>query len=497
MAFNGFSGGRHSAPLHLPAWLLPAVGGVTAAALAVTGVLAVTRSLQHRRLVPAAASSAVSAPLLTTAPATTETATTTETPTTTTTTTGRTTRKVIPSVKPPVIRVEQNEVTTTKRTETRVTGTHTDYQPVRPDRVSLPDLPHLYGSNGQLVGIDVWRGTEEIDWPTVKQAGIRFAMIRCGYRTTVGGVVYKDANFDKNIRGALDAGMPVGVYFFSAARTRQEALEEAAFTLEVIKEYNITWPVAYDFETFGSDRLTGVSNTTITDNAMAFMDYIAQNGYTPVLYSYRNALWNNWEAARLGAYRVWMAQYAELPKKSYGGDHAIWQCASDGIVPGIAEKNYVDLNIAYMDFSKPHTALLNEPDPSTFPTEFSGFSFTEVSDKVALQSACALRIAPDEKKPNIWRHAEKGLTLVRTGVDEKTGWSRLLLNGVTVYCPSDKLQYLGQIPTTTTTTTTTTTVTTTTSASATGTTTTTAADASIPPTTQGTTAAEEKIQKKD
>lgn len=59
-------------------------------------------------------------------------------------------------------------MTTTKRTETRVTGTHTDYQPVRPDRVSLPDLPHLYGSNGQLVGIDVWRGTEEIDWPTVK-----------------------------------------------------------------------------------------------------------------------------------------------------------------------------------------------------------------------------------------------------------------------------------------------------------------------------------------
>lgn len=82
---------------------------------------------------------------------------------------------------------------------------------------------------------------------------------------------------------------------------------------------------------------------------------------------------------------------------------------------------------------------------------------------------------------------------MRTGVDEKTGWSRLLLNGVTVYCPSDKLQYLGQIPTTTTTTT----VTTTTSTSATGTTTTTATDASIPPTTQGTTAAEEKIQKKD
>lgn len=454
--------GKHSA---IPAWVLPAAA-VGAAVIVGTVIALVIRGSRPQSDTPTVVDTATT----TTTTTATTTTTTTTAPTTTTTappTTTTTTRKktTIPSVKPPTVPVESGDGVhdrVTTQPTTRATAAHDGYKPVRPDRVCLPDLPHLYGSTGKILGIDVSNHNKDIDWKKVKAAGIRFAMIRCGYRTTVGGEMFEDARYRQNIQGALDAGIEVGVYFFSAARTRQEVLDEAAFTLEAVKGYDITWPIAYDFEIFGMDRLAGVDNATVTDNAITFMDYVAQYGYTPMLYSSRNMLRDSFQTGRLGAYRVWMAQYAELTVKSYAGPHAIWQCASDGLVDGI--ETWVDLNIAYEDLAQPHEPLLTP----TYPDRFEGISFTETWDTVEATGIYNMRRAPLTNTPTIYTTSKKGERFIRTGVDEKNGWARVLYNGETLYITSEALQYIGAAPTTTTTTTTEETTTTTTEVTSNG-----------------------------
>ena len=451
----------HAASFSIPPWLVVA-GAVTVAALMAVGVTCGILWYLNTPSdgVPADVSVPVSLPTSSasdTTTTTTTTATTTTTTANTTTTTKRkptttTKRPTQPSVKPPATKVESPDGAQDPQktaATTRATAAHNGYQPVRPDRVSLPDLPHLYGSTGHLVGIDVSRQNGVIDWKAVKQAGIRFAIIRCGYRTTEGGQVYKDAHFEQNMAGALEAGIPVGVYFYSAAVNRTEALEEAAFVLEVIKDYPITWPIGYDYEEFRHDRNRNTTGKTATDNAIAFMDYVAQYGYTPMVYSSRNMLRDDFETGRLGAYRVWMAQYAELSVKRYDGAHALWQCCSDGLVPGI--DTHVDINIAYEDLSKPHQAYLTP----TVPETFSGFTFSPRWDTVQLTQDFRLRTTPYIQTPNIYATGTKGMTLIRTGLDDKKGWSRVLYGDVTLYVRNDGIAYVGTAPPTTTTTTTT------------------------------------------
>ncbi len=407
-------------------------------------------------------------PVTTTAQSTTQTITTTPPLSTTSTTTyatsvittkRRTTAKTTTrrTVKPPPIVVEPDNVQddTVKKPDQSLT------KPTTPNGVSVQHVLDAFGGRGNLVGIDVSRHQGTIRWNEVKAAGIQFAIIRCGYRTTVGGEVYQDANFKANIEGAIQAGIPVGVYFFSAAKNETEALEEAAFVIEVLKPYkeHIHWPVAFDFEIFDYDRLEGVPYSVVTENAMAFMDTVAAAGYTPMLYSSRNMFWNQWETARLSSYRIWMAHYVNtLDQKQYNGERVMWQCASDGRVNGI--DGDVDLNIAYRDLANIADPVLPPPSPDTFPTDFDGFKFNAVCEEVKLTQAAGLRISPFEKRPNIWTAATKNSVWIRTGIDTKNGWSRLWCDGVTVYVQTDKLNF---IRTTVTITTTTTTATTTTS----------------------------------
>ena len=94
------------------------------------------------------------------------------------------------------------------------------------------------------MGIDVseFQGGD-IDWKQVKDSGIEFVIVRVGYRAYgESGELVKDAMFEQNIEGALEAGLEVGVYFFSQAITPGEAVEEAEFVLDLIRPYKINRP---------------------------------------------------------------------------------------------------------------------------------------------------------------------------------------------------------------------------------------------------------------
>lgn len=113
---------------------------------------------------------------------------------------------------------------------------------------SLTGQPCYTGSDYEVRrGIDVSEHQLEIDWAQAA-ADIDFAFIRLGYRGYTEGGLFEDPYFKANIEGAIANGLDVGVYFFSQAVNVQEAIEEAEFVLERIREYDISLPVVFDWE---------------------------------------------------------------------------------------------------------------------------------------------------------------------------------------------------------------------------------------------------------
>lgn len=199
------------------------------------------------------------------------------------------------------------------------------------------------------IGVDVSSHQGEIDWETVKAAGVDFAMLRCGLRTYGSGLLVPDELFSQNLTGALAAGLDVGVYFYSQAVNVEEAIEEANMAIEMIGDNPITYPIAYDWEIVSTDdaRTDTVSVDTLTDCTRAFCDTVAAAGYTPMVYQNKRTSLLKLDLSRLTDYDFWLAEYNA--KATYYYDYRIWQYCSDGQIPGISGS--VDLNICYAPYT--------------------------------------------------------------------------------------------------------------------------------------------------
>ena len=193
-------------------------------------------------------------------------------------------------------------------------------------------------------GIDVSVYQQEIDWQAVAADGIDFAIIRLGYRGYTAGGLMMDERFETNIQGALDAGLEVGVYFFSQAVTPQEAEAEAAFVLNAIEDYQVSYPVAFDWEPITSGqnaRTDGLSGEMLTQCAKAFCDKVAQAGYQPAVYFSQDLGYLHYDLRELTDYTLWLAEYDSKPDFFYRFD--LWQYTHTGTVAGI--QGNVDLNL--------------------------------------------------------------------------------------------------------------------------------------------------------
>lgn len=208
-----------------------------------------------------------------------------------------------------------------------------------------------FASDGTLVvgngtsGIDVSKWNGNIDWNAVKNSGISYVIIRCGYRGSSAGALIADPKFEANIKGATAVGLKVGIYFFSQAVNEIEAVEEASMVLGQIKNYKISYPVFLDVETSGG-RGDQIDRATRTAVCKAFCQTIQNSGYTAGVYSNKNWLENKLDASALSAYKIWLAQYAAAP--TYKGRYDLWQYRSTGSVTGI--KGNVDMNISYLGY---------------------------------------------------------------------------------------------------------------------------------------------------
>lgn len=200
------------------------------------------------------------------------------------------------------------------------------------------------------IGIDVSAYQGEIDWQQVADSGVEFAMIRLGYRGYSQGVIMPDKNFEQNLRGALDAGLEVGVYFFSQAVSVWEAEEEAQYVLDAIQGYDVTYPVAFDWEFIAGDtaRTDGMGPEAITRCAGAFCDMIREAGYHPVVYFNQDLGYLSYQLDRLTDYTFWLAEYNARPSFFYHFD--LWQYTHTASVPGI--EGNVDMNLAFREFDE-------------------------------------------------------------------------------------------------------------------------------------------------
>ena len=196
-----------------------------------------------------------------------------------------------------------------------------------------------------IYGIDVSYSQEDIDWGKVARSGkVDFAVIRAARGNHSEAYPMKeDDYFRKNVEGAADNGIDIGVYFYSYARNVEESRAEAEFLVSVIKDCKITYPVALDLE----DKLhEKMSREQLTEIVEVFFEILMENGYYPMLYSYKSFLEDKIDAATLDRYTIWLAQWKD--EVTYQGGYYMWQYSNTGKVNGI--KGNVDLNIAYRDF---------------------------------------------------------------------------------------------------------------------------------------------------
>lgn len=211
----------------------------------------------------------------------------------------------------------------------------------------IQGVSYTFSSDGVrsgTIGIDVSKYQTNINWTKIKNAGINFAIIRCGYRGYGSGVLVEDPMFASHIKGAKAAGLRVGVYFFSQAVNEAEAVEEASMAVSLAKKYGINMPIAIDSEyaNAGKGRADGLSKSARTAVTKAFCNTVKNAGYTPMVYASKSWFSSHLDVSQLSSYKIWVAHYAD--KCGYTGRYEIWQNTSKGKVDGYS--GYLDMNIS-------------------------------------------------------------------------------------------------------------------------------------------------------
>lgn len=188
-------------------------------------------------------------------------------------------------------------------------------------------------------GIDVSEFQTNVNYEKVKNDGIRFVIIRCGY-----GMDYTsqdDAEFERNIKECERLNIPFGIYLMSYSNTVEKARSEAQHILRLTKGHNPTLGLWYDVE--DNNTSGSVSKETLTNIINTFCNTVKNAGYKVGVYASLNWLDNKIEKQIKENYAIWVAQYNN--ECQYEGKYILWQYTSSGKANGIAGN--VDMNYLY------------------------------------------------------------------------------------------------------------------------------------------------------
>lgn len=222
----------------------------------------------------------------------------------------------------------------------------------------------------KMIDVSEFQGT--IDWKKVRTDGIETAMIRVGGRFGNNGRIYKDSRAEQNLLKAKEAGLHVGVYFFSQAVNAREGREEALFSIQFAKNYEADLPIAIDTEYLAGGRHNIITRTQRTEALKAFCDTVKEAGYTPMIYGGVYWFSDKLDMEKLQGIDIWLAQWTRNPSSKW--PYTIWQYADNGRVSGI--RGNVDMNYLYKEYWKKET-----PKPDNPKEDNKKLSITKKLDK--------------------------------------------------------------------------------------------------------------------
>lgn len=238
--------------------------------------------------------------------------------------------------------------------EPTVPETEPENPTIPPDRNPYDRFDFQYDRHNYLklqnlesyAGVDVSAFQGNIDWKKVKASGIDFAIIRLGYRGYESGKLVEDEYARANLKGAADAGLGVGAYFFSQALDIRETDQEIQFMLSILGDTQLDMPIVLDWEIpSNTARTRNMDSRTLTDIQRHFCGQMRDQGYQPMIYF-------NWHQSEhlyvlhdLEEYPFWLALYQD--RMTYPWKVEMWQYTDQGRVPGIYGN--VDLNVYMPD----------------------------------------------------------------------------------------------------------------------------------------------------
>lgn len=216
--------------------------------------------------------------------------------------------------------------------------------PLAPDAFTYDENGYLItAAQTALPGIDVSSHQGQIDWAQVKDAGFRFVMIRVGGRYFgEDSELYTDDLAQENYRGAKEAGLLVGAYFFSQATNVRQAQEEAQFALSLTENWEMDLPLVCDWESVRDTYPTGqVDRKTLTACLDAFCRCVEAAGRDAMVYFNPSTAGNRFFPEKLSRYGGWLAMYNS--RMEYPYEVTMWQYTDAGCVPGISGGTDLDL----------------------------------------------------------------------------------------------------------------------------------------------------------
>lgn len=192
-----------------------------------------------------------------------------------------------------------------------------------------------------IKGVDISRYQKNIDFEELKDAGVKFVIIRAGLSESV------DTELDNHVKNCIKAGLPYGYYWYSYAKNVKQARREAAACLKAISKYpNPQYSVFFDAEE--NTVANALGKDAMTDVAFAFIDAIENGGYPANIYANPSWMECEYDKSRITErMNIWLAHWTWDPNKKSNFDYGqnMWQWGTINV------KGYtVDANLCFVDY---------------------------------------------------------------------------------------------------------------------------------------------------
>lgn len=202
-----------------------------------------------------------------------------------------------------------------------------------------------------LEGIDVSEFQGDINFNEVKNAGIEVVYIRSSASHS-----YIDAKFERNYKGAKEAGLKIGFYHYVTARTTEEAREQARFFASVIAGHEADCLLAMDYEVF-----TGLNRDEVNEISEVFLETLEKlTNKKAIVYSDAYNAYRTFDERIYRNYPLWIAEYdVREPEVRNWETWYGWQYTDQGRISGI--KDYVDRDIYKEEIFLDDNSVIKEP----------------------------------------------------------------------------------------------------------------------------------------